>query len=141
MKVVEGNVTERAPDLLRSAGDHLEAAKFAYMEGNWKLVVRCCMFYLEYVPIQPLHEVDDAETKTLSRKFAEGMINLNHDYDSVIQLISIKESMMAFAESFFLINGKKGVVLPPPEATEADATLLYNFCLSFRALVDERISG
>ncbi len=104
-------------------------------EGKWdEVLILCHKFLLEF----PLSfNYDDKHTEGYShfRKVATEMMDNNHNYDSVVNLWDIGNSMTEFTKTYFHAIGKKGISLPKPIATKEEVIFIYSFCVSFSNMI------
>lgn len=107
----------------------------------WSEAMHACHQYLQHFPCFSQPDKNDADSITYFRSFAEGMIQLNHTYDSVITLLSMKEVMAEFVSGYFSVKDKKGVQLPNPVAMEEDTRLVSHFCIALHHLLLARMDA
>lgn len=116
----------------------LQTARKSLENGLWEEVLYSCHQYLISLPLSANAEDVSPESLSLFRNFAGSMIDQNHSYDSVVDLLRVKDALADYVANYFRAQDKKGIQMPTPIPAAEDAHLVLHFCLALHALVVSR---
>ncbi len=138
MTTSEGATTERS--YLELYTDQFLIIEQAMQAGDWEAVIQHGLQYLELLPSAPDQQARTGNLHNDFRILAYQMMQLDHDYDSVALLLHAKDTFADFLSGFFVALDKKGVQVPSPAATQADAELTMYICKGMHALIRTRLA-